>query len=73
MNSRKPKNGSEEDVQNKVPQAIHESLNDDTHAPSHPEPVNLAPLKAQQEETLKTRVERDRVESYLKGPTVFTA
>lgn len=73
MNPRKPGNGPREDVQNEVPQAIHEALDDGKHAPSHPEPVNLAPLKARQEETLNTQIEPDRVEVYLKGPTVFTA
>jgi hypothetical protein len=73
MNPRKPGNGPQEDVQNEVPQAIHEAPDDCKHAPSHPDPVNLAPLKAQQEEALKTQIERDRVEIYLKGPTVFTA
>ena len=73
MNPHKPRNGPQKDGQNKVLQPVHEALDNGKHAPSHPEPMSLPPLKAQQEETLNTQIEPDRVESYLKGPTVFTA
>lgn len=71
MTPRNPDENSEEHMQKQVLQAIHDALNLETAA--DPAPQGAPALSASQEVTPETKVELDRVEIYLKGPTAFTA
>ncbi|MCG7391838.1 hypothetical protein MHY87_02825 [Microvirga sp. ACRRW] len=72
MCARSPEESSEEKVQTKILQAIHDAL-DDTQSPAEPQHKDVPVSQTPQEKLLDTKVELDRVELYLKGPTVFTA
>ncbi len=72
MCARSPEDSREEDMQNKMLHPSHDGLNKEARglaAPEHRPSV----LPARQDEAPDTKVELDRVELYLKGPTVFTA
>ncbi|SCZ08868.1 hypothetical protein [Microvirga guangxiensis] len=70
MNARNPEDSPEEDVRKKGLRIV----NDEMRGPSLPQHQG-APVVPQacQDKAPDTKVELDRVEIYLKGPTVFTA
>lgn len=71
MSPRNPEESTEEDVQNKVLQAVHDGINDGEAAPVVSVQQDASAPEADQDPG--TKVERDRVEIYLKGPTAFAA
>ncbi|PVE22571.1 hypothetical protein DC522_20420 [Microvirga sp. KLBC 81] len=73
MTPRNPDESPEEKKQDKALQTIREVLNHDTEAPVVSVPESTPVLNVQPEETPDTKVELDRVELYLRGPTVFSA
>lgn len=73
MAPRNPKEKHQEDVQKEAPQAIDNTFNNTPEAPVDPVQHSVPLVDPQQEEALDTRVELDRLEIYLKGPTAFTA
>lgn len=73
MAPRNPKESLERTEQDEVLHPVHEALKDETSAPGKPLQHDAPVLAARPEETSKADVELDRVELYLKGPTVFTA
>ncbi|KLK93749.1 hypothetical protein AA309_06890 [Microvirga vignae] len=73
MTPRNPEESPEETTQDEVLQAINEVLSHDTEAPVVSVPENTPVLNAQPKETPDTKVELDRIELYLRGPTAFSA
>jgi hypothetical protein len=76
MTPRQTDETSEDDVQNQILQAIHEALNDSSEDET---PLARMPQQAgspqahEQAGAADTRVELDRAEAYLRGPTAFSA
>jgi hypothetical protein len=78
MAPRPPPENPGDDVEESLLQAVHTALNDAVivNAPSDDEaPAETEDDVPLPEETLDdpTRVEADRIEAYLRGPTAFTA
>lgn len=73
MSPRSPEESTEEDLQNKVLQAIQDAINEDKNTPVAPVEQDVAAPDTGADQKLDTKVELDRVETYLKGPTVFAA
>jgi len=73
MASRNPDESPEEDERNKALQSVHAALPIDENAPAAPGQQSAPVLEASQGERLDAKPELDRVEIYLRGPTVFTA
>jgi hypothetical protein len=75
MTPRQTDETSEDDVQNQILQAIHEALNDSSEdeTPLARMPQAGSPQAHEQAGAADTRVELDRAEAYLRGPTAFSA
>jgi hypothetical protein len=73
MTPRNPDDSYEETVQDEILQAVHEALTNETSAQAAPAERDTPIPAVKQEERQDTKVEPDRVEIYLKGPTVFSA
>jgi hypothetical protein len=73
MTPRNPEDSSKADVQNKVLPDVHDTFRGDTHAAPVSKPHSTPILDPRQEEGGNTKLALDRVEAYLKGPTVFSA
>lgn len=73
MTPRNPEESLDETVPDKALRAIHEACNDESSAQGEPVRQDAPALAVRQEETRDTAIEPDRVELYLKGPTVFSA
>ncbi|WP_445504493.1 hypothetical protein [Microvirga sp. G4-2] len=73
MTVRNPEEGPDETKRDKVLQAINEALDENTDMPAEGLGQNTPALDAPQEAALDTKVKLDRVETYLRGPTVFSA
>jgi hypothetical protein len=75
MSPRSPDDRREDDMQDKVSHAVHDTLNE-AHAPAKTavsqEEIAHAE-KAEKVQCVETTVELDRVALYLKGPTAFSA
>ncbi|WP_243371281.1 hypothetical protein [Microvirga solisilvae] len=72
MTPRNPDASTEETVQEELLQAVHEALTDEAslHAAQAEQDASVPSVTKTEPDT---RVELDRVETYLKGPTVFSA
>lgn len=81
MTPRQPQENADEEVQNEILQAVHEALDDPAQVKTLADDQLLAatqqdaPLLQEVKEpaAADARVEIDRIEMYLKGPTAFTA
>lgn len=73
MTPRNPEDSPEETTQDKVLQATNEALVEKTDVPAEPAQQNTPVLEAPQKAVPDTKVELDRIETYLRGPTVFSA
>jgi hypothetical protein len=73
MTVRNPEESPDETKRDKVLQAINEALNENLGVPAEPAQQNTPVLDAPQEAAPDTKVELDRVKTYLRGPTVFSA
>lgn len=73
MTPRNPDEITEEEVQDKVLQAIHNALNVDMGDIADPTQQKATALEKEPKKEHDVEVELDRVEAYLKGPTAFTA
>lgn len=73
MTPRNPEESPDETTQDKVLQVPHEARKDEVNAQAKPVQRDEPVLVVHQEATSDTKVELDRVEIYLKGPTVFSA
>lgn len=72
MTPRNPGASPEETAQEEILQAVHEALTDEASIQAvQAEQAALAPSDTKMEPD--TKVELDRIETYLKGPTVFSA
>ena len=73
MTPRNPEDSPEVDLQNRGLQDIHDNLDGDAHAAPASDPHSTPAAISQQESTVDAKLVLDRVEAYLKGPTVFSA
>jgi len=73
MTPRNPEDSPEVDLQNRVLQDIRDTPNDDTHAAPACDPHSMPAATSQQESAVDTKLRLDRLEAYLRGPTVFSA
>jgi hypothetical protein len=73
MTPRNPEESPEKITQDKVLPATNDALNENTDVPTEPARQNTPVLDAPQEAVPDTKVELDRIETYLRGPTVFSA
>lgn len=73
MAPRNPDEGPDEGEPNEAPQIVHEAPRTDGDAPPAPEQRSAAPSEIPQDEKRDGKAGLDRVEIYLRGPTVFTA
>lgn len=73
MTPRNPEESSDMDLQNGALQDAHETINDTTHAAPVSAVRSTLPPASRPDEADDAKAARDRVEAYLKGPTVFSA
>jgi propanediol dehydratase small subunit len=70
MTARKPQKTSDDEVQNQILQAVHAAMSETALVS---DPVDDQPLAETKPAAVDTKIELDRTELYLKGPTAFTA
>jgi hypothetical protein len=73
MTPRNPEESPNMDPQNRVLRDIHDTINNAAHAAPASQPHGTPVPVSQQREAVDTKLPLDRVEAYLKGPTVFSA
>ncbi|WP_134496355.1 hypothetical protein [Microvirga pakistanensis] len=73
MTPRNPEDRSTADLQNRSLQDKHDAPHDPTHAPADSEPRATPPAASLQGEDADAKIVLDRLEAYMKGPTVFSA
>ena len=71
--TRNPQDSPEENAQNNVLQPFHDALGSEKPELIGPRRHDAPVFQTEPERALDTKVELDRLEAYLKGPTVFTA
>lgn len=73
MTPRNPEESPEEAMQDNVLRPADKAPEDEAGAQAEPVPQDTHAPADQPEETQDPKAEPDRVATYLKGPTVFTA
>jgi len=73
MSPRNPEESPEEAMQDKVLRPVDETPENEASAQAEPVQDDAPALAVQPETARDTKAESDRVATYLKGPTVFSA
>ncbi|MXQ10336.1 hypothetical protein [Microvirga makkahensis] len=73
MTPRNPEDSSKSDVESRSLQDLHDPLDGRSRAAAAPEPDSPPVPALRQEESVEAKLTLDRLEAYMKGPTVFSA